>query len=171
MDCMFCGKEIQHPIQKKSKNHFCNSSCAASYNNTIAPKRVRNIRYCNLCGRIIDSRTRLRCDDCVDLKQTSGLIKETTIGQIKELYKDKTHLNFAAKIRGYGKTAYDRSDRSKHCAMCGYNRHYEVCHIKAVKDFDDTATMEEVHNLDNLIALCPNCHWEFDHGILKIGGR
>jgi hypothetical protein len=24
-----------------------------------------------------------------------------------------------------------------------------------------------VNSLDNLVGLCPNCHWEFDHGLLQ----
>jgi predicted HNH restriction endonuclease len=25
-----------------------------------------------------------------------------------------------------------------------------------------------VNALDNLVGLCPNCHWEFDHGLLQL---
>jgi predicted restriction endonuclease len=25
-----------------------------------------------------------------------------------------------------------------------------------------------VNSLDNLLGLCPNCHWEFDHGLLRL---
>ena len=35
--CLKCNKEL-----KKSQKKFCSSSCAASYNNTIAPKRTNN---------------------------------------------------------------------------------------------------------------------------------
>ena len=52
--------------------------------------------------------------------------------------------------------------------VCGYSIHYEVRHIRAVKSFPDTATMAEVHNINNLIALCPNHHWEFDNGLLVL---
>jgi hypothetical protein len=91
-----------------------------------------------------------------------------TKSQIKELYKEKSSMAIAAKIRGYGSTIYKRSDKPKYCVNCGYDKHYEVCHIKQVKDFPDTASMAEIHALDNLIALCPNCHWELDHGMLRI---
>jgi 5-methylcytosine-specific restriction endonuclease McrA len=91
-----------------------------------------------------------------------------TLGDIRELYKDKSSMNVAAKVRGYGATIYRNSDKPKHCVNCGYSKFYEVCHIRAVKDFPGTATMSEVHSLDNLIALCPNCHWEFDHGMLTL---
>lgn len=46
---------------------------------------------------------------------------------------------------------------------CGYNKHYEVCHVKDIKDFDRDSTVYEINHADNLIHLCPNCHWEFDN--------
>ena len=49
-----------------------------------------------------------------------------------------------------------------------YNKHIEIAHKKAVSDFDDSATIAEINDINNLIALCPNCHWEFDNGLLKL---
>ena len=30
------------------------------------------------------------------------------------------------------------------------------------------AKIEEINNIDNLVALCPTCHWELDHGYLVL---
>jgi hypothetical protein len=30
------------------------------------------------------------------------------------------------------------------------------------------ATVAEVNADENIIVLCPNCHWEFDHGIIDV---
>jgi len=38
-----------------------------------------------------------------------------------------------------------------------------VCHIKAVSDFDENTPIVIINSIDNLMALCPNCHWEFDN--------
>ena len=54
-------------------------------------------------------------------------------------------------------------------AICGYDKHYEIAHIKPVSDFEDDALITEINSIDNLIALCPNHHWEFDNGLLNIG--
>ena len=54
------------------------------------------------------------------------------------------------------------------CAICGYDKHIEIAHIKAVSDFDDSTKISEINSIDNLIALCPNHHWEYDNGILKL---
>jgi hypothetical protein len=73
-----------------------------------------------------------------------------------------------ARIRSLARKLYRNSDCPKYCICCGYAKYYEVCHVIAISDFPDTALVSEVNSLDNLMALCPNCHWEFDHGLLKV---
>ena len=53
--CLFCNKETNNP-------KFCNSSCAASFNNKIYPKKVKNINIC-VCGIEIKSNKKL-CNKC-----------------------------------------------------------------------------------------------------------
>ena len=62
--------------------------------------------------------------------------------------------------------AYRKSSRPKACAICHYDTHYEVCHIKPINGFLPTDFVGNVNKLSNLAALCPNHHWEFDHGRL-----
>lgn len=54
------------------------------------------------------------------------------------------------------------------CAICGYDKHIEIAHIKAVSDFDDNATVGEINAISNLIGLCPNHHWEYDNNIIDL---
>lgn len=42
------------------------------------------------------------------------------------------------------------------------------CHIKAIKLSIKSTRISEINSLDNLIALCPNCHWEFDAGLWQL---
>ena len=49
------------------------------------------------------------------------------------------------------------------CAHCGYDKHVELAHIKDIASFPDDALLSEVNSEDNIIQLCPNCHWEFDN--------
>ena len=60
-----------------------------------------------------------------------------------------------------------RALESGECAACGYSKHTEVCHIRPIRDFPITALISEVNDPSNLIRLCPNCHWEFDHGLIS----
>lgn len=71
-------------------------------------------------------------------------------------------------IAKHARKIYSLSDRPKKCVVCGYNKHYEVCHIKAVAEFDNTVTIEDINNINNLVSLCRNCHWEFDKGLIKL---
>lgn len=63
---------------------------------------------------------------------------------------------------------YWKNKKDKKCDICGYDKHIEVCHIKAVSEFNDKILISEINNIDNLVGLCPNHHWEFDNGILDL---
>jgi 5-methylcytosine-specific restriction endonuclease McrA len=156
--CLLCNAEITGKYASK----FCSSSCAAKYNNVRFPKRSVPKHYC-VCGKEINKRTK-QCAGCRNKQRVEKTLMYT-IGQLKSLYKEN-FAGVAAKMRGYSKYKYLKSGKPLVCFNCGYSKHVEVCHIKAVASFSDSATMEEVNNLDNLVALCPNCHWEFDHGLL-----
>lgn len=54
-------------------------------------------------------------------------------------------------------------NRPYKCFKCGYDKHIEICHIKPVSQFSLESTIKEVNDTNNLILLCPNCHWEFDN--------
>lgn len=71
-------------------------------------------------------------------------------------------------IRKNAQKVFEQSEKSYKCAICGYDKHIEIAHIKAVSEFDDSALLTEINHPDNLIALCPNHHWEFDNNLLKL---
>ena len=50
------------------------------------------------------------------------------------------------------------------CAVCGYDKHVELAHIKAVSEFNVSDKLSDINNERNIIQLCRNCHWEFDNG-------
>ena len=47
------------------------------------------------------------------------------------------------------------------CAICGYDKFVNCCHIKRRADTND-------NSLENGIVLCPNHHYEFDYGLISI---
>lgn len=73
-----------------------------------------------------------------------------------------------SRLRDLARRAYVAAGRPMCCARCGYDVHVEVCHIRAMKDFPRDALVAEVNAQDNLVALCPNHHWEFDHGAFVV---
>ncbi|GAA3986570.1 HNH endonuclease signature motif containing protein [Hymenobacter antarcticus] len=90
--------------------------------------------------------------------------------------KAKALQQYAAQIRSLARVAYRKSTRPKACTVCGYDTHYEVCHIKPISEFMPTDFVSDVNAPTNMVALCPNHHWEFDNGylaaefILKLAG-
>ena len=71
-------------------------------------------------------------------------------------------------IQKLAKNKYFILNPEPKCIICGYNKHVEIAHIKAVSDFDDSVKIKEINDISNLMALCPNHHWEYDHGLLEI---
>jgi len=49
------------------------------------------------------------------------------------------------------------------CRLCGYDKHFEVAHIKPISEFPEDTLLTVVNDPTNLMPLCPNCHWEFDN--------
>lgn len=93
-------------------------------------------------------------------------IREYTKGEL--ISHRKNYQSFRSDIRSDACRVYENSTKPKHCLICGYSKHYEVCHIKAVSDFDKDTPITVINHIDNLVALCPNHHWEFDNGLLNI---
>lgn len=101
------------------------------------------------------------CRKCTAAKR-SNAAQSLTIAEVKATKKSRwTH-----HVRWFARQ-YNKFDK---CAVCEYTNHVEVAHIKAVSSFPDTATIREVNDPSNLVGLCPNHHWEFDNGLLTLGG-
>lgn len=49
------------------------------------------------------------------------------------------------------------------CEVCGYNKHVEIAHIRGISTFEGDTLLSVINARENLKALCPNCHWEFDN--------
>lgn len=153
-NCFNCGKETNNP-------KFCSKSCSAIISNKI-PKRKKKLKICIICG-IEVSNQRKYCDEHNPQKVNWSkiTIQDTT-------NTSSFNANRYRKIRDNSRSKYLKSDKPKHCINCGYDKHFDVCHIKDIKDFDKDTPIAIVNDLNNLVALCPNCHWEFDKDLLKI---
>lgn len=73
-----------------------------------------------------------------------------------------------SKIQRIARKTYFEYNPAPKCVICGYDKHVEVAHIKAVSEFSDNSTLREINSISNLIGLCPNHHWEYDNGLLDI---
>lgn len=153
--CLYCDLPILattlDSLNEVKKKIFCNSSCFAKKNN---PTRKTKDYLCKFCKEII-SKTwtpRKTCNKCY------GNFRSADNQTIRE----SSH----SKIRCHARQITKK--REQVCVNCGYAKFVETCHIKAIKDFDKNTKLIIVNDPKNLILLCPNCHWEFDHGLLQL---
>ena len=114
----------------------------------------------------------------MSLYKTKKPIEKTIIEKIKfptlqnktkkEVFENcKTWQGARGLIQKHARFIYKKSNKNKSCLKCGYTNHYEVCHIKSVSSFsNDTNVIKKINDVDNLMALCPNHHWEYDNGKL-----
>ena len=156
MICPECGAEHSNP-------KFCSRSCSAKYNNRMNPKRKPEHR-CIDCGVPINAK-RKRCrkhyQEWIQKQVPADLtLSEATYakGHRSSAYAlVRTRARAVAKKLGYTK-----------CAVCGYDKHIEIAHIKGISEFSEDTLLTVINAPDNLIALCPNHHWEYDAGVLDL---
>lgn len=164
MICLNCKQETINP-------KFCCRSCAASYNNRAYPKRQQTEKFCKRCRLSLgvfssNLRERRICDNCRLRKQHPNANTQTK-GELR----GQGNANRGGRypyIRILSRKAYKASGRPMVCFVCGYSLHVDICHIRDVKDYPDDALVADINALTNLIALCKNHHWEFDHGKLVL---
>jgi hypothetical protein len=128
-------------------------------------KGYRKVRFCDDC-RVIAGHEILR-----SVRRAKGLLTWDVVSLMtrKELldhYKGDLY-RCKVKITSHAQIMWQQSKRPSTCQICGFE-HIEICHIKDVKDFSMTSTVGEINASSNLIGLCPNHHWLFDHRNLDI---
>lgn len=163
-NCSNCNKSIKKQKSElngnKSGNLFCSRSCAAIFNNKVSPKRQVMGKCCK-CGIAIKSCLK-HCENC----NTFINLSNSSLGEF--VYSNHHKSSAFAKVRSNARSFAIKNLNCDQCWACGYNKHVEVCHIKPICEFDLDTLIKDINNEDNLLILCPNCHWEFDCGILKI---
>lgn len=192
--CLNCGEII--PYESKV-NKFCSHSCAAIKNNQGIVRNLEGktnsilnqvsdenfIKYVslskswndlgyklgykstlatNIKERILEKAKRLE----IIIDFSKELIKNNNKGKIFELSKNWQTARTA--IRKDACKVFEKSNKEYKCAICGYNKHVEIAHIKAVSEFSDSSTLEEINHIDNLVGLCPTHHWEYDAGLIDL---
>lgn len=160
--CLECSSPLSY---EKRRNNFCNSSCGASYNNRVFPKRAavfkvikgkylkKNVQdnFCLFCAKVIAS-YRIYCSQsCHNEQKYLDYIERWLKGEEKG-YHDGGSYGISKYIRRWIREKYGEK-----CSLCGWheknlttgNVPVEIDHI----DGDASNNKPE-----NLRLLCPNCH-------------
>ena len=156
-NCLQCGKKLTSDMRYK----YCSRTCAQTGNRN----RTRNPdNYCK-CG----NRKNSRSEQCISCRKECNR-KERALKPINDFYVNSTYASVKYNsIRAYARAELALSDRPKQCEICGFNVVVQVCHLKGIAEFPDSALMGEVNALSNLKYLCPNHHAMLDKGLLDQG--
>ena len=148
--CKCCCEIIKigetQKVSEVRKKKFCSQSCSAIFNN--GKRGVKTPKE----GKLKTEK----------FSYLNGVTKKEYF-DIKGVY-----YKFRAVIRKHAQYVYESNNGSKSCYICGYNKHIQVCHIKSVSSFVDNDLITDINSKDNLIGLCPNHHWEYDNGLIKL---
>lgn len=137
--------------------------------NSIGWKEIcENLGYSSIVNKDSKDKILKRCES-LNIKINLIKLPEVLSRTKGELLSDrKNYQSYRSTVRKWAEKIYKENNPECKCKVCGYDKHIEIAHIKAVSDFDDNTTIAEINDINNLIGLCPNHHWEYDNGILDI---
>ena len=173
------------------KKKFCNIHCSVTYNNLNRICNTKNrkyptkldqftdsdiIYYFNICNNKKELSSKLNCsyssltlskrmkELSLNYQKNPKIFSKISNVTKKELFSSKKYwIESRSVISKNARMIYKNSNKEKYCIICQYKKTFEIAHIQSVSSFEDNVTISEINNIDNLIALCPNHHWEYDH--------
>lgn len=187
--CLYCAAVIDvldgQKVSDVKRKKFCNQSHAAKYNNSRYLKRTRILAsgICERCGCTVQYSgkknggyvKRRYCRECLlrvqidQAQKLPGVVSAIYIGDRTKGDLCEAQVKYSNNITKHARKIYARSGKAKACAICGYGKHVDICHMKQIASFSDETLIREINAIENLVALCPNHHWEFDHEFFDIG--
>lgn len=144
--CQYCGSPILpregEVLHKVKIRKFCNHSCNANYTN-------EHCRGYTLKKNRIKKEKKYGVDENVP---------------ICSLYGKGASKYALVRAKARSKMNFNKVD--KKCVICGYDKHVEVHHKKSCNTYEDDTLLSVVNDLDNIVYLCPNHHFEADNNMI-----
>jgi predicted restriction endonuclease len=143
---MFC-KECQKEFKDRAGKIFCSKRCR------------KRVNLCK-CGtrKWYDS---IYCAKCYREQKKSNLTLE------ESLYYGSKRATIYCAVRQRARTVAKQLGWSS-CYICGYGPNIQIAHIKPINTFPLSAPINLISDVTNIVPLCPNCHFEYDRGLLKL---
>lgn len=149
--CDTCQKELTRTPSTLSEHNFCDHSCSAKFTNKIKPKRIKLIKECITCKKVLSNRQVKYCSiKCqADLEYNTYILAWKQDFEVGYVGKTKQLVN---SIRKYMLLKHNNT-----CQECGWNKLHPI----------DQKPLVEIDHIDgdasnckesNLRVLCPNCH-------------
>lgn len=161
MKCLECNKRLE----SKHALKYCSRKCAftTSKNKSRNMSHRKIVTYCSSCKKEISNYNKY-CKSCRYSIQAKTRRTESLNRDIQYHYdKNNGTANAYSAIRTLARRIMNETSQPRQCYYCSYDKHVEVCHVKPISSFDKATKIEIVNSLDNLMYLCPNCHWEKDN--------
>lgn len=167
--CEYCGKGY---IPKwGSQQRFCSKRCS----NIAIVRRAKSTRVgrnsCETCGVKTDNAKFCsnKCKAVYMQKDPLAVFNEfATVNDYYEYYGALAIHKVRSRIGDNARSVLGKINKDKKCAICGYDKHVQVHHIKGIGSFGRDALVSEINKVDNLVYLCPNHHWEVERGLIKL---
>lgn len=164
--CAECGVTVlkrNTDIARRSL-FFCSNTCRVK-GMKGRPRGKQEPRACQECGvsfkHTAKHRSLKHCESCFNGTMNR---KNWTLAEYRtRLAVSGKHPSWKHSLVRVLNREWNKGMTVLPCANCGYSKHVELCHRRAVSDFPDSALLGEVNSPDNVVQLCRNCHWEFDH--------
>jgi len=118
-----------------------------------------------------DARQIQRCGKCFEtFKSSKGIfqLQNMTLFEARRRYEKTKSPSYAHALVRIHCNMLFKHLRHQKCAVCDYEKHIELCHIRGIASFPETASFSEINAPENIIGLCPNHHWELDNGHLTL---
>jgi len=154
-NCKHCNKETTNP-------KFCSRSCSVSVSNKTKPKRERTLNSCLDCGTPVYLRK--YCKICFKTNFRRDY-ENTALSELRTASGSRN--SYQTIVRHHARRVASTAGYLRECTICGYSHQVDCAHIRPVADFPPEALLSEVNSISNLSGLCPNHHWELDHGVLS----
>lgn len=155
----------------KSGNYFCNVSCLGKYRRKDTKQKTNKVvKKCLLCDKPKATKGSKYCVNHKGHRPNDIKTKQRTDNHTLKHIKERVNYDsqrMHIQVRAHCKKRNQNLQKNP-CSNCGYSLHVQLCHIKAVSLFPDTATLGEINDPSNIATLCPNCHWEYDNGYLQL---
>jgi hypothetical protein len=176
--CNCCGIQFEknntEVKSSKTGKHYCSRTCSAKINNLGRMRNPAKLFICKNCNvefkRTYSHKRRGLCKQCTEIWKSHTSKEFQDKLKLKDFFNSSSikgkHPSWkSAHIRELNRRRWD-FDKFGSCVVCGYDKHIELAHIKAISSFDENATIGEVNSIMNVLPLCRNHHWEFDNNSL-----
>lgn len=162
--CVGCSQKFETNINSKK---YCNKKCATAFN--VKAHRMKKKRLCYKCNSVYILPTSKSCKRCSNNLEIMEHCKGMTLKDYREKIsvKGKHPSWINSHIRSFNRSW--NSVLTEHpCQKCYYLFHVELCHIKPIASYPIDTKLSVINDPNNILVLCRNCHWEFDHELLTL---